>query len=196
MPKTSELRHEPTSGIDVTAHPYASPGHAVDIASVRHRWYCPLQLPRRLGMKVSTIAHSANHKLRAIGVASFSALILIAPNAPAGACPDLSGTFLCPGWQTQPAQRMIVTTILKPDGSATYEFKYLKDGRETSSESHASAKGMRSPDGHFVSCTAAEMVSKAPNAAGRGTINFINDEGNYEADNSGRTQIICIRQQQ
>ncbi|HLX18049.1 MAG TPA: hypothetical protein VKS24_22905 [Bradyrhizobium sp.] len=111
------------------------------------------------------------------------------------ACPNLSGTFLCPGWQTQPPQKLLVTTIFKPDGSATYQFKYVKESGEASDGGgDASFQGIKDSKGTVRTCTRYEMINKGPNDKGQGTANFINAEGNFEAGYGGKTQIICIRQ--
>jgi hypothetical protein len=135
----------------------------------------------------------ARHLFRAL-IASFVAPIFIASISPASACPNLSGTFLCPGWQTQPPQKMLVTTIFKPDGSATYQHRYVAARKDKTEESNASLRGIRSSGGDFNSCTTKELIHRTASEAGLGTINFINADGNYEASNGGKTQIICIRQ--
>jgi hypothetical protein len=111
------------------------------------------------------------------------------------ACPNLSGTFLCPGWQTQPPQKLLVTTVFKPDGSATYQFKYIKEsGEVTDGGGDASTQGMKDSKGTVRTCTRTEMINKGPNDTSQGTTNFINAAGNFEAGYGGKTQIICIRQ--
>jgi hypothetical protein len=121
-------------------------------------------------------------------------MVVAGPCSGAMACPDLGGTFVCPGWQNQSPQTMIVTTTQRPDGAAVYRFRYVRDGKETTSETTASAQGIQSADGRFAFCTANAMISRARTETGEGTENFINADGNYQATNSGVTQIVCVRQ--
>ena len=103
----------------------------------------------------------------------------------ASACPDLSGTYFCPPRGTQAAMTLIVTNRPLANGAMQYQFRYIRD-RETNLEVTASQQGIKREDGTLSTCTEREMIT-------RGTANFINADGNYEASNNGKTQIVCSR---
>jgi hypothetical protein len=109
------------------------------------------------------------------------------------ACPNLSGTYLCPAWQTQPPQTLIVSNTLRPDGSAAYKFRYISKDKEKVTEFAASSQGITGADGYTRTCTSHALVNKGPQEAGTGTANFINPAGDFEAKYNGVTAIVCTR---
>lgn len=90
--------------------------------------------------------------------------------------------------------KLVISTTFKPDGSATYTFRYIKPDKVTVSDMDASSLGIISADGHTGTCTGQTLISKFPNDVGQGTVNFINADGNFEATYNGKTQIVCVRQ--
>jgi hypothetical protein len=129
---------------------------------------------------------------RADVLATFLVLVPLS-SAWAAVCPDLNGTFECPGRGDQMPMTMVVTTKPGASDTVTYTFTYIRAGEETSLQVQASPQGIKAADGKINSCSGASYFRKGATEQGEGTRNFINAAGNFEAVNSGRTQIVCTR---
>jgi hypothetical protein len=110
------------------------------------------------------------------------------------ACPNLSGTYLCPAWQVQPPTQLGVTSVLRADGSASYEFRYGTGASQTIRKFEASPAGILDANAHTRMCVGQSLLNKGPNEVGEGTKNVLNAAGDYQAFYNGQLQITCPRQ--
>ena len=110
------------------------------------------------------------------------------------ACPDLSGTYLCPAWQTQPPRQLGVSSTLRADGSASYEFRYGIGAGQVIRKFEASPAGVTDANARTRICVGQSLLNKGPNEVGEGTKNVLNAAGDYQAFYNGQLQITCPRQ--
>lgn len=115
-------------------------------------------------------------------------------SSPTAACPDLSGSYECPAWQGQPAYALRVTNRARRNG-VLYRFFYSFLGPEPIAFL-ANREGVVQ-NGFVSQCTrynqqrALVFYPEGGDPATEGTYNFINADGDYQADFGGATQIVC-----
>ncbi len=120
-------------------------------------------------------------------------VLWIVGGSPSYSCPDLSGTFECPGFLNQPARTLIISTTFHPDRSVSYRFEYVtKSGAKTVEEYEASDMGVPAPNGYVRICSGSNFVVRPLDKMNSRTINFINSNNDYQFT-FGTSNITCAR---
>ncbi len=120
-----------------------------------------------------------------------------APLAMANSCPTLTGAYACPAYGPQPAYTLIVKQKDNTEDQTLYKHYYSFFGEWL--PTLISDAGAYNPGGWIGKCTSYlgnpsfVYYPAAGDPVTQGTYNFINADGDYQADYNGSPALICTK---
>ena len=124
--------------------------------------------------------------------------LLALPLASANNCPDFTGTYSCPEYTGHPAYTLEINQSDEPDGTTVYNYyySYLHDWRKITGSDEGTVMSIGNWVAQCGNDNGSKFIVYYPIDADPfldGTFNYINENGDYQADYRGIPQIVCTR---